>query len=72
MSRPTRTGCIAMHVECQGCDWTYDNHKNGLALAALHHDRTGHLVYVDIYNMVIYGEKKEKKDGGKKGSHREV
>ena len=57
MSRVTYVGCADQCAFCQECDWQYANRKNGLALAAIHHDQTGHRVNVDIYNTVSYGEK---------------
>jgi len=53
--RETRTGCVHCVAICKDCGWEYQNHKNGLALAAQHHDRTGHTVHVEIGNVVIYG-----------------
>lgn len=43
-----------MSVSCE-CGWTYDG-RNGLGLAAQHHDRTGHEVQVEQTICVIYGE----------------
>ncbi len=56
MSRKTKSGCIACVANCRDCDWEYESHKNGLALAAQHHDRTGHVVNIEITNYVTYGE----------------
>ena len=55
MSRVTFTGCLDQIAECEACDWQYSNPKNGLALAAQHHDKTGHVVCIAIYNHVRYG-----------------
>ncbi len=56
MARVTYTACAEQAAFCQECDWKYSNRKNGLALAARHHDATGHRVNIDITNLVSYGE----------------
>ena len=57
MGRVTYTSCVDQCAFCQECGWQYSNRANGLALAAKHHDKTGHRVNIDIYNLVCYGEK---------------
>ncbi len=51
-----RSGCVEMIATCRDCGWQYENRKNGLALAAKHHYATGHVVDVEIGNVVTYGE----------------
>lgn len=41
-------------VECLGCGWTAYS-RNGLGIAARHHDKTGHSVRVEISRVVYYG-----------------
>ena len=57
--RRTSTGCLEQSAFCCDCDWVYHNRKNGLALGAKHHDRTGHEVHVEITRSVVYGGKDE-------------
>lgn len=38
---------------CQDCGWATRG-KNGLGLAAQHHDRTGHTVSTDVKGIVQY------------------
>ncbi|MCK9249986.1 MAG: hypothetical protein M0P31_13565 [Solirubrobacteraceae bacterium] len=40
---------------CGRCPWTATT-ANALAIAALHHDRTGHPVHVDLHRRVTYGD----------------
>ncbi len=42
-------------AECQGCDWWADG-ANGQGIAAQHHDRTGHVVRVEVTRTIYYGE----------------
>lgn len=53
-NRPTRTGLLAVLAHCVNCEWEVES-RNGLGLAAQHHDRTGHEVQVEISRVVIYG-----------------
>lgn len=39
---------------CQDCGWAPGDSKNGLGIAALHHDKTGHTVNVDVEGGVTY------------------
>lgn len=52
MKRHTWRGFFYL-ARCHGCDWT-QNGKTALGLAAQHHDRTGHSVYVDVEGHVSY------------------
>ena len=65
--RVTRTGCLEQAAHCYGCDWEYANSKNGLAMAAQHHDRTGHEVRVEIVNIVYYGDRDEEEASQEEG-----
>ena len=48
------------NVTCQDCGWeTYG--KNGLGIAAQHHDRTGHTVTIDVEGQVKYLSEMENK-----------
>lgn len=51
--RNTWSGTVSLIVNCDGCGWQYEG-KNGLGLAAQHHDRYGHSIHVDIYTVVSY------------------
>jgi hypothetical protein len=54
--RETWTGRTVM-AGCFDC-WGYDAHwftNNGQALAARHHDATGHSTWADVYMNVRYG-----------------
>ncbi len=44
---------FSYHVTCDGCDWKTIG-KNGLGLAAQHHDRTDHSVHVTVEGGVSY------------------
>jgi hypothetical protein len=46
--------CIDQRAFCRDCDWTYENQKNGIALAGKHHKATGHEVVVEVLNLVTY------------------
>ena len=52
--RPTSGGLIGVIAHCSDCDWNVET-RNGLGLAAQHHDRTGHKVSIEITRVVIYG-----------------
>lgn len=54
MARATRAGWVACRGSCDGCaaEWTA---RNAQALAALHHDRTGHVTRVEKVLAVVYG-----------------
>jgi hypothetical protein len=56
-ARPTRSGVIHSEAACQDdeCGWKAGQYRNALALAALHHDRTGHEVRIEHCLLVIYG-----------------
>ena len=41
------------HVECRDCGWKVEG-KNGLGLAAQHHDRTGHTIVTEVEGTVSY------------------
>jgi hypothetical protein len=45
-------------AECQDCGWQGSNYKNALALAAQHHDRTGHTVLWEQLISGVYGKLK--------------
>jgi hypothetical protein len=55
-SRDVTAGCF----DCWGSDahWTT---KNAQALAARHHDATGHHTWVDVYMGIRYGTDKDKR-----------
>lgn len=42
-----------MVAECEDCDWECG--QNGQGSAALHHDRTGHVVRVEVTRVIVYG-----------------
>ena len=57
VSRDIRAGCFT----CWGSDCKWDA-KNAQALAAKHHDATGHVTWVDVGMSIRYGtEEKEEK-----------
>ncbi len=45
---------MSYRVECDGCDFAPPEGRNGLGLAAKHHDRTGHSVRVECFGSVQY------------------
>ena len=53
-SRDVRAGCF----DCWGSDahWTSNNAQ---AVAARHHDATGHSTWVDVGMSIRYGDRKE-------------
>jgi len=48
------------HAICEDCGWEV-HAKNGLGIAAQHHDRTGHTVVIDVYGSVRYCSDAENK-----------
>lgn len=57
MRRPTTVRNLPSLAMCQVCGWTKDA-PNALALAAIHHDRTGHIVMTQVTRIVTYGEER--------------
>jgi hypothetical protein len=57
VNRKTSTSLtvIAGCFTCNGSEYIWSS-KNGLALAAKHHDKTGHPTWADQTLMVKYGE----------------
>lgn len=57
---------LSAKAECQQCHWRADA-KNAQALAAQHHDRSGHRVRVETTTRIDYGavSGSEKKNQGK-------
>jgi hypothetical protein len=51
------SGVVSCTAECSDCSWTYESHKNGLALASQHARRTGHEVRADQALVVTYNRK---------------
>lgn len=47
-------------VECQDCDYRADG-KTAQGSAAQHHDRTGHVVRVEVSRVFVYGEDRPRK-----------
>jgi hypothetical protein len=56
VARDVVAGCFV----CWGSDGHWHS-KNAQALAARHHDATGHQTWADVNMSVIYGEKKDDK-----------
>lgn len=54
MSRPTRTELVSVHARCERCAISLDA-KNAQALAAKHHDKTGHTIKVRRVEEIVYG-----------------
>lgn len=56
VSRDIRAGCFS----CWGsdCHWTG---KNAQAVAARHHDATGHETWADVYMSITYGEREKRR-----------
>lgn len=54
-NRPTWSKLAGVVAQCQGCGWTAAT-VNGLALAAIHHDQTGHVVRIELTTNVVYGD----------------
>lgn len=52
--RPTASTLTDVLAECRACNWEART-VNALALAAQHHDRTGHPTATSITRLVIYG-----------------
>lgn len=40
---------------CEGCDFTVE-HRGALGSAAIHHDATGHVIRVEVNDVVTYGD----------------
>lgn len=45
-------------AECEGCQWT-DTAPGALGRAAQHHDRTGHVIRIELTRTVTYGDQDE-------------
>lgn len=60
MSRQSRTVIVEAHGGCDRCAAKFDG-KNALAVAALHHDRTRHPVWVEQTQRTHYGDAKSAK-----------
>jgi len=56
MSRETRAGITSVIGGCNVCGKVWES-KNTLALAAKHHDATGHSTWVEQVLSVRYGPK---------------
>lgn len=54
MARPTKSTVSELVAKCEECGWTSID-KNGLGLAARHHDHSGHRVRTLQTIEVIYG-----------------
>lgn len=54
--RVTTTETERVAATCATCGFAADK-VNGLALAALHHDRTGHEVRIELVTIVVYGDR---------------
>jgi hypothetical protein len=52
--RPTKTARVSALANCQACKWESES-RNGLALAARHHDRTGHPTTTEVVTVIWYG-----------------
>ncbi len=60
MRRKTRSGVIHAIAGCHICHGEYEtgwDSKNALALAAQHHDRTGHPTWAEQCISVKYGDR---------------
>jgi hypothetical protein len=53
--RPTASALTNVAASCEVCSWGADT-VNALALAARHHDATGHQVTTSITRLVVYGD----------------
>lgn len=55
--RRTRTSriCYAGCYQCNGRDTIWEA-SNAQAVAARHHDATGHTTWVDVYMSITYGD----------------
>lgn len=53
MKRRNTETDLGYEAKCRGCGWGVYG-KNGLGLAAQHHDRTGHSIQIDIKGVVVY------------------
>jgi hypothetical protein len=65
--RKTRTGISAVHAGCFECDKTWET-RNALALAARHHDSTGHATWCDQVLIVRYGDTPEERSRDSNGA----
>ncbi len=50
--RNTKTD-LGYEARCWDCGWAVRG-RNGLGLAAQHHDRTGHTVQINVFGVVVY------------------
>jgi hypothetical protein len=41
-------GVVHVLANCDDCDWEAPNHKNGIAISAIHAKTHGHKVHVEI------------------------
>ena len=48
------------HAKCEDCDWELDS-KNALGLAAQHHDKYDHNIFIDVSGGIKYVNDKEDK-----------
>ena len=55
MSRVSKTVVVNAFGNCERCSARW-NGKNALALAAQHHDRTGHVTVADQTQRTRYGD----------------
>lgn len=55
MARAYWTTKPDMIAQCQDCPWTNYN-RGAQGLSAQHHDRTGHVVCVEVSRAIYYGE----------------
>jgi hypothetical protein len=66
MSRVSRTVIVEARGECDRCAAKFDG-KNALAVAALHHDRTHHPVWVEQTQRTHYGESGNQRASSEQG-----
>ena len=62
MKSVTFSGCVSALAICRDCGWEYENHRNALALAKKHHNKTGHTVHIELVNSVTYKLEEETSD----------
>jgi hypothetical protein len=60
VARDVKSACFVCHG-----DIAHWHGPNAQALAALHHDKTGHQTWVDVNMCITYGESDKKKDSNK-------
>lgn len=53
--RPTSTSTVSAVAECMACSTRYSG-ANALALAARHHDATGHAIATVVERRIVYGD----------------